>query len=107
MSPAAVGALDDVADQGVDPQRAGRAQQLDLRRRQVLRAQDPGPQGVVDVVVDVGDAVDQLDDPALQRRRLGRAGVVEDAVADLLGQVEAVAVALQHLDHPQRVLVVA
>ena len=33
-------------------------------------------------------------------------GVVEDAVADLLGQVQAVAVALQHLDHPQRVLVV-
>jgi hypothetical protein len=33
--------------------------------------------------------------------------VVEDAVAHLLGQVEAVAVALQHLDHPQRVLVVA
>ena len=46
--------------------------------------QDPGPQGVVDVVVDVGDAVDQLDDPALQRRRLGRAVVVEDAVANLL-----------------------
>ena len=69
-------------------------------------AQDPGPQGVVDVVVDVGDAVDQLDDPPLQGRRLVRAGVVEDAVADLLGQVEPAAVALQHLDHPQRVLVV-
>ena len=68
--------------------------------------QDPRPQRVVDVVVDVGDAVDQLDDPALQRRRLVRAGVVENAVADLLGQVEAATVALQHLDHPQRVLVV-
>ena len=66
----------------------------------------PGPQRVVDVVVDVGDAVDQLDDPPLQGRRLARAGVVEDAVAHLLGQVEAAAVALQHLDHPQRVLVV-
>ena len=75
-------------------------------RRQVVGTQDPGPQGVVDVVVDVGDAVDQLDDPALQRRRLVGAGVVEDAVADLLGQVEADAVALEHLDHPQRVLVV-
>ena len=35
-----------------------------------LGPQDPGPQRVVDVVVDVGDAVDQLDDPPLQRRRL-------------------------------------
>ena len=68
--------------------------------------QDPGPQRVVDVVVDVGDAVDQLDDLALQRRRLARAGVVEDAVAHLLGQVEAVALALEHVDDPQRVLVV-
>ena len=32
--------------------------------------------------------------------------MVEDAVAHLLGQVEAATVALQHLDHPQRVLVV-
>ena len=45
-------------------------EQLDLRRGQVVGPQDPGPQRVVDVVVDVGDAVDQLDDPPLQRRRL-------------------------------------
>ena len=68
--------------------------------------EDPRPQRVVDVVVDVGDAVDQLHDPPLQGRRLARAGVVEDAVADLLGEVEALAVALQHVDHPQRVDVV-
>ncbi len=74
---------------------------------QVVRPQDPGPQRVVDVVVDVGDAVDQLDDPPLQRRRPVGAGVVEDAVAHLLGQVQALSVALEHLDHPQRVLVVA
>ena len=69
--------------------RAGRAEQLDLLGRQVGLGDDPGPDGVVDVVVDVGDAVDQPDDPALERRRLQRAGVVEDPVADLLGQVEA------------------
>ena len=32
--------------------------------------------------------------------------MVEDAVADLLGQVQPLPVALQHVDHPQRVLVV-
>ncbi len=75
-------------------------------RGQVLGAKDPRPQRVVDVVVDVGDAVDELDDPPLQRRRLARAGVVEDAIAHLLGEVEPAPVSLQHLDHPQRVLVV-
>ena len=67
----------------------------------------PGAHGVVDVVVDVGDAVDEADDPALERVRLVRPGVVEDPVADLGGQVEPAPVALEHVDDPQRVLVVA
>ncbi len=58
-------------------------------------------------MVDVGDAVEQADDPALQRRRQRRAaGVAEDPVADRPREVEAGAVALQPLDDPQRVLVV-
>ena len=106
MSPAGLRALDDVADEGVDPGRSGGAEQIDLMGREILGAEDPRAQGVVDVVVDVGDPVDELDDPPLQSRRLARARVVEDAVAHLLGQVEPAPVALQHLDHPQRVLVV-
>ena len=74
---------------------------------QVALGDDPGADGVVDVVVDVGDAVDEPDDPALERRRLQRAGVVEDPVPHLLGQVEAGAAPLEVLDQPQRVLVVA
>ena len=38
--------------------------------------------------------------------RLG-AGVAQDAVADRLGEVQSPAVTLEHLDHPQRMLVVA
>ena len=67
----------------------------------------PGAHGVVDVVVDVGEAVDEPDDAALERLRLFRAGVLEDAVAHLPREVEAAAVALEPLDDPQRVLVVA
>ena len=106
MSPAAAGVLDDVADERVDPRRAGRAEPLDLLGRQVALGDDPGADGVVDVVVDVGDAVDESHDPALERRRLQRAGVVEDPVAHLVGQVEPVAVPLEVLDQSQRVLVV-
>ena len=110
-------ALDDVAGLGVEwatmsrtrvsirAEPVGPSSSISAAGRSAGR-QDPGAQGVVDVVVDVGDAVDQLHDPALERRRLVRAGVVEDAVADLLGQVEAGAVALEHVDDPQRVHVV-
>ena len=66
-------------------------------------SEDARPHRVVDVVVDVGDPVDQPDDLALQRRRLARpARVPQDPVAHRRGQVQA----LQHVDHPQRVLVV-
>ena len=81
----------------------GLAQHRDLRRRQVGRQQHAGPHRVVDVVVDVGDPVHQPDDLALQRRRLARpARVPQDPVAHRRGQVQP----LQHVDHPQRVLVV-
>ena len=54
---------------------------------------------VVDVVVDVGDAVDEPDDLPLERLRLLRAGVREDPVAHLGGEV-------QLLGDPERLLVV-
>jgi hypothetical protein len=57
-------------------------------------------------VVDVAEAVDQLDDAGLGRPRHDRPGVVEDAVAHLVGEVEPAAAALEVLDHPQGVLVV-
>ena len=66
----------------------------------------PGPDRVVDVVVDVRDAVDDAHDLAFQRLRLDRAGVLEDPVAHLPRQVEPAPVALEALDDAQRVLVV-
>ena len=42
--------------------------------------EDPVADRVVDVVVDVGDAVDDAHDLALERLRLARPGVREDAV---------------------------
>ena len=56
--------------------------------------------GVVDVVVDVRDPVDDAHDAALERRGLLRPGVRVDPVPNLGGQV-------QLLGDPQRLLVVA
>ena len=76
------------------------AEHVDLVARQVALLEDPVADRVVDVVVDVGDAVDDAHDLALERLGLLLAGVREDAVAHLVGQVEP-------LGDPQRLLVVA
>ena len=91
----------------VDARRAAPAEQGDGAARQLVGVEHAGAQCVVDVVVDVRDAVDELDDAALERLRRDGPGVVEDAVAHLVGEVEAAAVALEHVDDAQRVLVVA
>ena len=66
-----------------------------------------GADGIVDVMVDVGNAVDHPDDPALQGERLRRAArVADDPVAHLFREVQADAVPLQAVDHAQRMLVV-
>ena len=100
-------ALDHVVDERVDAARARVAQQRDRLGRQLGGIEVPRANRVVDVVVDVREAVDEPDDPALERLRLLRAGVLEDAVAHLPRQVEAAAVALEPFDDAQRVLVVA
>jgi hypothetical protein len=61
-----------------------------------------GSHRVVDVVVDVRHTVHHPHDPALERLRQRRAaGVADDPVAHLLGQIQSRPVALEMLDHPQ------
>ena len=108
MSPGARGVLDHVVHERVDPRRAARAEHRDRLARQLLLAQQSCAHRVVDVVVDVRHAVDHPHDPPLERLRRRRAArVARDPVAHLLGQVQPRAVALEMLDDPQRVLVVA
>ena len=94
-------------DERVDPMPTGVAEHLDRLLGQIDSRDHTGAHRVVDVVVDVRDAVDEPDDPALERRRLGgTARMAEDPVADRLGEVEALPVALEHVDDAKRVLVV-
>ena len=86
--------------QRVDPRRAGIPQDRDLRHRQGVGLEDPGAQRVVDVVVDVGDPVDEPDDLALEGGRLaGAARVAQDAVPHRRREIEL-------FDHPEELLVV-
>ena len=63
----ALRALDQVVDERVDPARAGLPEELDLRPRQIVRREQAPADRIVDVVVDVGDAVDEPHDLALER----------------------------------------
>ena len=69
----------------------------------------PGAQRVVDVVVDVGDAVDEPHDPALERpRELGARPEWQRMPSRTSShRFRPSAVALEHVDDAQRVLVVA
>ncbi len=71
----------------------------DLLARQVVLVEQPVPHRVVDVVVDVRDAVDEPHDLPLERLGLALARVREDPVADLVREVE-------RARDPQRLLVV-
>ena len=79
--------------------------QLDVKG-DVLLPQDAGPDGVVDVMVDIGDAVGHADDPAFRRVGHFGAGVAQDAVQHLPRQVEAPALLFQKAHHPEALLVV-
>ena len=68
----------------------------------------PGAHRVVDVVVDVGDAIGEAHELGLEGRRHRRGPrVVHDAVAHLPREVEPGTVVLEVLDDAQRLLVVA
>jgi len=100
--------LDEVVDERVDPVGSGIAKRGDCVSGKIRGGDYAGPEGVVDVVVDVRDAVQQPDDLAFERRRLrGAAGVVEDSIPDRVAEVETRSVALEPVDDPQRVLVMA
>ena len=85
----------------------GVAQHGDRLGRQLLLAQHAGAQRVVDVVVDVGDAVDEPHDPPLERARQRRAAGVARIPSRTSSVRFSPAVALEHVDDAQRVLVVA
>ena len=83
-------------------------QHIEGTGREFAGLEHAGPERVVDVVIDVGDAVGEPDDLGLEGGGLGHGPrVVHDAVAHLPGEVEARAVVLEVFDDAQALLVVA
>ena len=99
-------ALEHAPNHGVDAHRVPAPQYGGDDGRQVAFAQHAGADGVVNVVVDIGDVVCPVDQPALGRGGGVTQRVAEDTVAHLLRQVEAAALLFQDVRHPQALLIV-
>ena len=109
--------LDGVHDQPIDPRGRPLAESADDVRRDLVLGNDPRPDGVVKVVIDIGDDIGDANDLAFKggRHVLGAftqnlapsLGMADDAVADLPGQEKPFAVVLELLDDPQALLGVA
>jgi hypothetical protein len=83
----------------------GGAERGDNGLRQLLGGKDTRPHRIVDVVIDVGDAVGEPDDLRLERgRRRHRPRMVQDAVAHLPREVQALPVVLQMVDDAEGLL---
>ena len=76
--------VDEIVDEAIDALGPGRAEELDLGVWEIGLGEDPVPDCVVDVVVDVRDPIDDADDLALERLGLLHARMREDAVAHLV-----------------------
>ena len=85
----------------------GESQHAGHLQRNINGVDDAAPQGILNIVVDIGDVVGQPDHLALQRGGGLPLGVAEDAVAHLPGQVQPLSVFFQTLHHPQGLLIVS
>ena len=81
----------------------GLAERAAQRLGDILPAHQAAANRVVDIVVDVGDAVGKMDNSPFRRRGLRTACVMHNTIAHLGGQVER----LDAVDHAQALFVVA
>lgn len=91
--------------QGIQPFSRRTAQDIPVFLRNIRLFQDSGPDGIVDIVIDIGDFIGEAHQLSLQRRRVPAGPVVPDAVPHLPGQIQALAALLQLLHHPDTLFI--
>ena len=83
-----------------------RAQNVRNLARNIAFRQNPRTNRIVDVVIDIRNAVGRAHDLPLERLGNSRSRVPEDRHAHLIGKVQPVAVAFEFIHHAKRLLVV-
>ena len=91
----------DIAHHRIDAAAVRIAQHGEQTRRQLGKLQVAAADRIVDIMVEIGDAVAEAHYAALQRLRLLRPAVAEDAVARFLRQVQPLAIVFQQVHHAQ------
>ena len=99
-------AADEVGNKGVDALAVALPALAADTLRHSLLGQQPGADGVVQIVVYVGNAVAQAHHGGLAGVVRGAVGVVQDAHAGLLAEIQAPAVTLKHVHDAQALLIV-
>ena len=108
--PASRRMLDHIPHQGVDALLVGPSQKADALFRQIIYRNDTAADGIVNVMIDVGDTVAGLHHLPFQGERRDGTGVVEDAVPDFFCKIQPPPVrtaGFQHIHHPQTLHIVA
>ena len=107
---------DHIGDERIDATGVRRTEDVMNVSWQGLHGDESSPHRIVEIVIDIGNAVGDADDFSfegvrLSRRRVGNAGtklgVTENTVADRKREVEAVTIPLQVIDDAQALLVMA
>ena len=107
---------DQIPDHCADPAGMALADDILDLLGQVAFFDDPGPQGVIKVMIDIGDDVGEADYLAFQGAGqfgfiLGNDiviafGMADDTVTDLEGEIEALAIVFEEVNNPQAMEVV-
>lgn len=99
-------AANDIVDQGVNSLRFGIAQGLLKVNGDIHGVNDAAAHGVLNVMVNISNAVRKPKNLSLQSLRFLTASMAQDASPHLIGQVESISFFLQNLHHPQRLDIV-
>ena len=99
----ALAVVDHGGYQRVNTLTVGFTERLAQRMRDILAAHQPTADGVIDIVVDVGNPVGKVNDAPLGRRGVCAAGVADNPIAYFGGQVER----FNAVYNPQALFVVA
>ena len=105
--PCLPGGGDGIAHQRVDPLGMAAAQHPGNGLGNIARLQNACPDGIINIVIDIGIAVCPADNPSLQGLRDPRPCMPQDAHADFIGKIQPLTAIFQDVHHPEALLIMA
>ena len=95
-----------IGNHGINPVAMGGTQHPDCFCRQILRSDDSRTDGIINIMVHIGNAVRKMDNPSLRCSGMLLTGMTGNAVPHFLCQVESGTIPFQTVCHPQALIIV-